>query len=106
MTVLIEVAMFIFYFLLYKNVDELQKLKLLLELTAMIFPLLISVIVGLNIMQEERAAHFQNLLAVQNRKKILLEKFAALYLSGMFSLTILFALFEIRVGSLLVLGSV
>ena len=57
--------LFVFYFLLYQNVDELKKLRLLLELTAMVFPLLISVIVGLNITQEERASHFQSLLRCQ-----------------------------------------
>ena len=58
--------LFVFYFLLYQNVDELKKLRLLLELTAMVFPLLISVIVGLNITQEERASHFQSLLAARS----------------------------------------
>lgn len=88
-------VLFVFYFLLYQNVDELKKLRLLLELTAMVFPLLISIIVGLNITQEERASHFQNLLAVPDRCKMLLAKFAALYLSGIFSLVLLFALFAI-----------
>lgn len=87
--------LFVFYFLLYQNVDELKKLRLLLELTAMVFPLLISMIVGLNITQEERASHFQSLLAVPNRRKMLLAKFAVLYLSGIFSLVLLFGLFAI-----------
>ena len=90
--------LFVFYFLIYKNVDELKRLCLLLELTAMAFPPLISMIVGLNITQEERASHFQNLLAVPDRRKILLAKFAALYLSGIFSLALLFALFAIGAG--------
>ena len=89
--------LFVFYFLLYQNVDELRKLRLLLELAAMVFPLLISVIVGLNITQEERASHFQSLLTVPDRWKILLAKFAALYLSGIFSLTLLFILFAVGV---------
>lgn len=82
--------LFVFYFLYYQNVDELKKICFLLELTAMVFPLLISIIVGLNIMQEERASHFQNLMMVPERKKILLAKFAALYLSGISSLVLLF----------------
>ena len=90
--------LFVFYFLLYQNVDELNKLRLLLELTSMVFPLLISVIVGLNITQEERASHFQSLLAVPDRWKILLAKFVALYLSGIFSLALLFVLFAIGAG--------
>ena len=48
--------LFVFYFLYYQNVDELKKICFLLELTAMVFPLLISIIVGLNIMQEEGLA--------------------------------------------------
>ena len=90
--------LFVFYFLLYQYVDELKKMRLLLELTAMVFPLLISIIVGLNITQEERASHFQSLLAGPDRRKILLAKFAALYLSGIFSLALLFVLFAIGAG--------
>lgn len=92
------VILFAFYFLLYQNVEELKKLRLLLELTAMVFPLLISVIVGLNITQEEQASHFQSLLAVPDRRKVLLAKFTTLYLSGIFSLTLLFTLFAIGAG--------
>lgn len=92
---IVGAILFVFYFLLYQNVDELKKLRLLLELTAMVFPLLISIIVGLNITQEERASHFQSLLAVPDRRKILLAKFTALYLSGIFSLALLFTLFSI-----------
>ena len=40
--------LFVFYFLLYQNADELNKLRLLLELTSLVFPLLIRVIGGLN----------------------------------------------------------
>ena len=50
---IVGAALFTFYYLLYKAVDELQRLKLLLELTAMVFPVLIGIIVGLNILQEE-----------------------------------------------------
>lgn len=95
---IVGVILFVFYFLLYRNVDVLKKLRLLLELTAMVFPLLISIIVGLNITQEERASHFQNLMSVPYRRKMLLAKFTALYLSGIFSLVFLFALFALGVG--------
>ena len=95
---IVGAILFVFYFLLYQNVDELKKLRLLLELTAMVFPLLISIIVGLNITQEERASHFQSLLVVPDRRKVLLAKFIALYLSGIFSLTLLFTLFAIGAG--------
>lgn len=96
---MIGAALFTFYYLLYKNVDELQRLKLLLELTAMVFPILIGIVVGLNILQEEKAGHFQNILAAPHRSKILLAKFAVLYLSGVFSLFVLFTLFAITAGT-------
>lgn len=90
--------LFVFYFVFYHSVDSSDKLELTMELTAMVFPLLISVIVGLNISQEERASQFQNLLAVPNRKKVFLSKLTAHYLSGMISLTILFLLFGVGVN--------
>lgn len=94
---IVGAILFVFYFLFYQNVDVLKKLRLLLELTAMAFPLLISIVVGLNITQEERASHFQSLMAVPDRRKMLLAKFAVLYLSGIFSLVLLFALFAFGV---------
>ena len=91
--------LFVFYFLYYRNVDELQKSMLSSGVDGDgLYPLLISMIVGLNIMQEERASHFQNLMMVPERKKTLLAKFAALYLSGISSLVLLFTLFMIGVG--------
>ena len=78
----IGAALFVFYFVFYRSVDGAEKLKLIMELTAMVFPLLISVIVGLNISQEEKSAHFQTLLAVPNRKAVFLAKLLALFLSG------------------------
>lgn len=90
--------LFVLYFLLYRNVDEVKKLRLLLELTAIVFPLLISIIVGLNITQEEMTSHFQSLLAVPDRRKMLLAKFISLYASGIFSLALLFMLFAIGFG--------
>lgn len=90
--------LFVFYFVFYSSVDSFEKLKLTMELTAMVFPLLISGIVGMNISQEERSSHFQNLLAVPNRKKAFLSKLTAHFLSGMISLTMLFLIFGIGVN--------
>ena len=45
---------------------------MILEITTTFFPLLISVIVGLNVTLEEKASHFQTLLAVPNRHKNML----------------------------------
>ena len=47
-------AIFIIYYFLYGNVEDEKKLKMILELTVTVFPLLISGIVSLNITLEER----------------------------------------------------
>ena len=90
--------LFVIYFMFYRSVGGSDKLKLTMELTAMVLPLLISVIVGLNVSQEERASRFQNLLAVPNRKMVFLSKLTAHYLSGMISLTMLFFFFGVGVN--------
>lgn len=89
--------LFLAYYLLYGSTADSKKLKMILELTAMIFPLLISVIVGLNVTLEEKASHFQILLAVPNRNKIMLAKLAFLYGSGIFALFALLLLFLIGI---------
>ncbi len=86
-------AIFIIYYFLYGNVEDEKKLKMILELTVTVFPLLISGIVSLNITLEERAAHFQTLLAEPNRCKIIVAKLMYLYGMGIFALFILFLLF-------------
>lgn len=85
--------LFILYFFLYRNTDGSRRLKLILELTATVFPLLISVITSLNILQEEKAAHFQTLLAVPNRGRLILAKLSVLYGFGTIALVGLYALF-------------
>ncbi len=70
-------VLFVIYYLLYGNTTDYKKHKMILELTATVFPLLISVVVSLNVTLEEKASHFQTLLAVPNRQKILLAKLAA-----------------------------
>lgn len=90
---LIGTVLFAFYFIIYDAVNEAAKLKLILELTAMVYPLLVCVIVGINIMQEEMASHFQNILCVPSRKRMLTAKILVLYLSGDCSLLFLYAAF-------------
>lgn len=85
--------LFIAYYSMYSNTAGDKKLKLILEITATFFPLLISVVVGLNIMLEEKASHFQTLLAVPNRPGIMLAKLAVLYSMGIFALFGLFVFF-------------
>lgn len=71
---------------------------MILELTAMVFPLLISVIVSFNITLEEKASHFQTLLAISDRNKMMLAKLVFLYGSGIFSLSALVLLFLIGIS--------
>ena len=54
--------LFIVYYVLYGSTADYKKLKMILEITATVFPLLISVIVSLNVLLEEKASHFQILL--------------------------------------------
>ena len=89
--------LFVIYYLLYGNTTDYKKLKMILELTSAIFPLLISVIVSLNVILEEKASHFQTLLAVPNRHKILLAKLACLYDAGIIALSFLFLLFALGI---------
>lgn len=98
LTPVLGAILFVFYFLYYKNVDKYQKLNLILELTEMVFPILISAIVGLNISQEEKASQFQNILIVPKRKNAILAKLFILYFSGLISLVILYTLFVIGVN--------
>lgn len=92
---LIGALLFVLYFVIYKNVDDCKKLRMILELTATVFPLLISIVVSLNVTLEEKASHFQTLLAVPNRKKIFLSKLATLYGIGMIALCSLFFFFTV-----------
>lgn len=84
---------FILYFMIYQDLNEYRKFKLILELIALVFPLLISVIVGINITQEERASYFQAILAVPNRSKLFGAKLVMLYVAGILALAILLGLF-------------
>ncbi len=94
---LIGATLFVLYFLLYSSTNGTQKLKLIVEVTAMVFPLLISVVVGLNMLPEEKASRFQTLLEAPDRKKAYLSKLTVLFLSGMLSLTMLFFFFSIGI---------
>lgn len=93
----IGALLFLAYYLLYGSTADSKKLKMILELTTMIFPLLISVIVGLNVALEEKASHFQTLLAAPSRYKNMLAKLTYLYGSGVFALFFLFLLFVIGI---------
>lgn len=89
--------LFVIYYLLYGNTADDKKLKMILELTATIFPLLISIIVSLNVTLEEKASYFQTLLAVPNRHKMILAKLVYLYGMGVIALSCLFLLFVLGI---------
>lgn len=65
---------------------------------AMSFPLLISIIAGLNLLQEEKASYFQNVLAVSNRSDKFLSKLIVLYGAGAISLSALTAFFILGIS--------
>lgn len=94
--------LFIFYFINYEGVTEHERLRLLLELTTMVFPLLISGVIGINISLEEKACYYQRLLIAPNRKICILAKLTVLYCFGIMALTILFGVFALGIS---VLGS-
>ena len=89
--------LFLAYYSQYASTADSKKLKMILEITTTFFPVLISVIVGLNVALEEKASHFQTLLAVPNRHKNMLAKLTYLYGSGVFALLFLFLLFVIGI---------
>lgn len=89
----IGALLFVAYYSMYSDIAGDKKLKLILEITATFFPLLISIVVGLNILLEEKASHFQILLAAPDRPGIVLAKLVVLYSMGIFALLILFVFF-------------
>ncbi len=84
--------LFMVYNFLYAGVADLKRFQLILELTATMYPLLISSIVGLNILKEEKPSHFQALLAAPSRSRIFLAKLTTLYGAGLISLVSMFCL--------------
>ena len=102
----IGALLFLAYYSQYGSTADSKKLKMILEITTTFFPLLISVIVGLNVALEEKASHFQTLLAAPNRHKNMLAKLTYLYGSGIFALFFLFLLFVIGIHLLKIADTV
>ena len=67
---LVGAAVFSLYFLIYSQVTNDQKMALVLELTASIFPIIISVICGMMVNLEEKAGNFQVMLSNKNGRII------------------------------------
>lgn len=84
---------FLAYDMVYEDMAAVKRLELILEVTATFFPLLISVMVGLNLSQEERACRFQLLLSAPFRCGALLAKLAVLYGAGILALLLLIVLY-------------
>lgn len=114
--------LFIGYFALYDKVSEVNKEKLMLELIATIFPLLISIVTGLNTLLEEKASHFQIFLSLRNRTSVFIGKLIFLVGTGLFSILLLMIIvfiglqvlsladisfmFFLKAGILLIIGNI
>lgn len=86
------------YYMMYQEQPEVQRIRLIFEITATMFPFLCSVMTGIAVMQEEQASHFYQLLSEQERSKILLEKLLILWGFGILALWILGAVFAAGIG--------
>ena len=60
--------LFASYFSLYNSQPVYDRYKLIFEITATFFPILISIITGLNTFMEDHTAHSQTILSVPDRK--------------------------------------
>ena len=90
--------LFTSYFGLYSFRPDYNKYKLIFEITATFFPILISIITGLNTFMEDHTAHSQPILSVPNRITIFCGKFLVLFGGGILSLISLVLLFSILVA--------
>ena len=83
-------AVFLLYFALYPQVEDSSKMAFVLELTAIVFPVVISVICGMMAALEEKAAGFQGMLSNKDGRTIsYLNKLAAAIILGGISTALL-----------------
>lgn len=82
------------YFSLYYYRPDYNKYKLIFEITATFFPILISIITGLNTLMEDHTAHAQSILSVPKREIVFCGKFFVLFAGGVLSLINLVLLFS------------
>ncbi len=88
---------FFVYFLLYKSIPESKKIKLMFEIIATFFPVLISIVVAINFQLESSAGNMQRLL-VQNKKALAFSsKIFFIILSGFVSCLILISVFALGI---------
>ena len=102
----IGALLFTVYYLLYDSTADEKKLQMILELTATVFPLLISVIVSLNVASEEKVSLYSPLLGASNRQLLLAAKLTFLYGAGVLALFGLFLLFLLSARLLGIAGAV
>lgn len=87
------------YYVMYRRQLEADRLRLIFEVTATIFPFLCSIMTGVAVMQEEQDSHFYHLLSGQERYKMLLTKFLILWGFGILALWILCTVFAVGIGA-------
>lgn len=88
---------FFVYFLLYKSIPESKKIKLMFEIIATFFPVLISIVVATNFQLESSAGNMQRLLT-QNKKVLAFSsKIFFIILSGFVSCLILVSVFALGI---------
>ncbi len=83
---IIGALFFLICYNLFNSVETVEKHALYFELLGMVFPLLIGIICGIVVSQEEQAGQFQVLLSTKSRITTCLSKLLTLILMGMFSL--------------------
>ena len=84
--------------LLYSNFssgNELNKLAAFIQIIAMAFPFMISVVCQIVAEQELQAGYFQNMLTLPGRRKAIFSKLAILLLSGLLSAALGIVLFGV-----------
>lgn len=91
-------AGFAAYYVMYRGQLASDRIRLIFEVTATLFPFLCSIMTGIAVMQEEQESHFFHLLSEQGRFKILLAKLLILWGFGILALWILGAVFAAGIG--------
>lgn len=93
-------GIFLLYLALYSQTETTAKLALILELIALVQPIIIALICGITCLLDENAGHFQAILInPMGRIKSFFSKLSALTLLGAFSTMLLIA--SILAGSIL-----
>ena len=79
----------------FSSSNELNKLAAFVQIIAIAFPFVISIVCQIVAEQELQAGHFQNMLMLPDRKKTIFSKLVILLVSGWFSVTLSTVLFGV-----------